>query len=690
MSSVRSMYRTPKLPAGMKAKPTNIRQTGRRVFRIFKPYRGQIAVLCVTIVLTSGLGIVNPLLIKAIFDRALYGAGGSCGGRGCPNMGLLYFYVALMIGIPILTSLIGIAQSYLSNMVGLRLMQDLRNNLYAHLQRMALRFFTSTRTGEIQSRLTNDVAGVQTVVTDTASTILANVVIIVSSLVAMLLLSWQLTLVSLALVPVFLFFTWRVGRARKEVQSIAQQSLADLTAITEETLSVSGILLAKVFGRQRFEIQRFRDENERLTSVQLRQRLIGRYFFAIVGTFFSITPAIVYLVAGLVGRHGGGAGAAGGGRLLSAGTVVAFTTLQARLFFPIGSMLQVGPEIQSSMALFERIFEYLDMKVEIDDAPDALVLTPDEVAGEVRFNDVWFRYEAPVLPPSLPRADGDAEAIGVAAEAHGPAREWTLEGIDLDIKPGQLAALVGPSGAGKTTTTYLVPRLYDVQRGSVTIDGVDVRHISLESLGSLMGVVTQETYLFHTTVRRNLEQGRLNASDEELQAACKAAFIHERIMELPEGYDTVVGERGYKLSGGEKQRLAIARVILKNPRILILDEATSSLDTSSERLVQEALKPLMQARTTIAIAHRLSTILSADVIFVIDKGQVVERGTHAELVRRGGLYAQLYEQQFRGGLVEAECEDGLVLSTGAVLSTADVAAATDAAPTAEVTSIRRP
>ena len=668
----------------MAAKPIDIRKTGRRVARIFRPYRAQIIVLSVTIAITSGLGIVNPLLIKLIFDRALYGAGGSCAGRTCPNMPLLYTYVALMVGIPIITSLIGIAQSYLSNMVGLRLMQDLRNNLYAHLQQMALRFFTATRTGEIQSRLTNDVAGVQTVVTDTASTILANVVVILSSLVAMLVLSWQLTCVSLALVPVFLFFTWRVGKARKEVQSIAQQSLADLTAITEETLSVSGILLAKVFGRQRFEIQRFRDENSRLTAVQLRQRLIGRYFFAVVGTFFSITPAIVYLVAGLVGRHSGPVGSGGvshASHLLSAGTVVAFTTLQSRLFFPIGSMLQVGPDIQSSMALFERIFEYMDMPVEIDNAADAVVLNPEDVAGEVAFKDVWFRYEppkarstpegadppGPQVPEGGPGAVNGGPATAGAAAVAAPPREWTLEGVNLHILPGQLAALVGPSGAGKTTTTYLVPRLYDVQRGVVEIDGLDVRNIRLDSLGSLMGVVTQETYLFHTTVRRNLEQGKLDATDEELEAACRAAFIHDRIMELPEGYDTVVGERGYKLSGGEKQRLAIARVILKDPRILILDEATSSLDTTSERLVQEALKPLMRERTTIAIAHRLSTILSADVIFVIDRGRVVDRGTHEELVRRGGLYTELYEHQFRGGLVEAECEDGVVLSTGVVV-----------------------
>ncbi|GAC1362001.1 MAG: ABC transporter ATP-binding protein [Actinomycetota bacterium] len=554
------MYRTPSLPPGMEAKPIDVRKTARRATRIFRPYRGEIAVLSITIAITSGLGIVNPLLIKLVFDRALFGVGHLCAGRACPNFSLLYWYAGLMVAIPIITSLVGIAQSYISNMVGLRLMQDLRNNLYSHLQRMALRFFTSTRTGEIQSRLTNDVAGVQTVVTDTAATILANVVIIVSSLAAMLILSWQLTILSLCLTPLFVWMTYRVGKQRKEVQSIAQQSLADLTAITEETLSVSGILLSKTFGRQRHEIERFRQENDRLTNVQLRQRLIGRYFFALVGTFFSITPALVYLVAGFVIRSGHG---------LSPGSIVAFTTLQSRLFFPIGSMLQVGPEIQSSMALFERVFEYMDMPQEIADAPDAVNLEPADVRGDVALRNVWFRYDDPTEAAASPVSPTDAAGVpsaapGATSDAPPPRREWTLEAVDLHVEPGQLAALVGPSGAGKTTTTYLVPRLYDVQQGTVEIDGIDVRHIALESLGSLMGVVTQETYLFHTTVRRNLEQGRMGATNEELEAACRAAFIHDRIMELPEGYDTVVGERGYKLSGGEKQRLAIARVILKD------------------------------------------------------------------------------------------------------------------------------
>src|SRR3984893_8640170 len=643
--------RAPRGPDGQATKPKAPRGTLRRIVVIFRPYKAQLALLAVTIVVTSGLGVVNPLLIKQVFDKALFGPNKMCSGVPCPNLPLLYRLVALGLAIPVVTSLIGVGQTFLSNSLGLRLMRDLRDRLYTHLQSLSMRFFTSTRTVEIRSRLSNDVAGVQSIVTDTASSILSNVVIITSSFVAMAWLSWQLTVMSLILVPLFVFFTYRVGKSRRALQSVAQQSLADLTAITEETLSVSGILLAKVFGRQRHEIARFTDENQRFTDIQLRQRMTGRYFFAVVGTFFSITPFLVYLVAGLF-QHSG----------LTPGLIVAFTTLQARLFFPIGQMLSISTDVQSSMALFERIFEYMDLPVEIVDAPDARPLVPEDVRGEVAFRHVQFRYDDPV-PPAQPEQGTGPEEDGAA---EGP-REWTLDGVDFDIQPGQLAALVGPSGAGKTTTTSLVPRLYDVQEGAVEIDGIDVRKITLESLGGLMGVVTQETYLFHTTVRRNLQQGKLDATQEELEAACKAAFIHERIMELPEGYDTVVGERGYKLSGGEKQRLAIARVILKDPRILILDEATSSLDTTSERLVQEALRPLMRGRTTIAIAHRLSTILSADVIFVLQRGRIVERGTHAELVRQGGLYAELYEQQFRGGLVEAECEDGLVLATGAIV-----------------------
>jgi ATP-binding cassette, subfamily B, bacterial len=563
---------------------------------------------------------VNPLLIKYIFDNGLFGnPPGSCQGQACPQMDVVFLGVALMIVIPIITGGLGIVQTYYANFVGLRVMQDLRNALYEHLQNMPLRFFTSTRTGEIQSRLANDVGGVQTVVTDTASSILSNVVVIISTLVAMLFISIPLTLLSLCLMPFFLWLTVRVGRARREVASSTQKTMADMTSVTEETLSVSGVLLSKAFGRQSYEIGRFREENERLTGLQVRQTMIGRSFFAVVGTFFSITPALVYLIAGILLNRGSTA--------LTAGDIVAFTTLQSRLFFPIGSMLQVSTEVQSSLALFDRIFEYLDLKHDITDAPDAEPLV--NVRGEVTLDHVRFHYES---VEEIPEGEGD--------------REWTIDDVSFEIRPGQLAALVGPSGAGKTTITYLVPRMYDVDQGAVRIDGRDIRKLSLASIADAIGIVTQETYLFHDTIRRNLLYGRPDASQEQLEEAARAANIHNRIAELPEGYDTVVGERGYKLSGGEKQRLAIARVILKDPKILILDEATSSLDTTSERLVQAALEPLMEGRTTIAIAHRLSTILAADVIFVLDRGRVVEQGRHDELLALGGLYAQLYEQQF--------------------------------------------
>jgi ATP-binding cassette subfamily B protein len=641
-------------------------RTVRRILAFFSPYRPQIAVVVVAILATSLIGLANPYLLKLLIDEAIPQR----------DFGLLNLYVGLMIGLPIVSGLVGVGQAYLNNVIGQRVMQDLRGALYAHLQRMPLRFFTETRTGEIQSRLANDVGGVQSVVTDTASSVTSNLAVAISTVVAMFLIDWRLTALSLGLLPFFMVLTFRVGKIRREVSTETQKSLAEMSALTEETLSVSGMLLSKTFGQQANSVSRFRGLNTRLAALQIRQAMVGRWFFMIIGTIFSITPAFVYWLAGWLAIQNDPTAP-------TIGDIVAFTTLQSRLFFPMGQLLNVQVEIQGAMALFDRIFEYLEMDPEIVDAPDAVALAHDEVRGHVRFRDVSFRYPTEAVPSSramdamagrdrlepeeiasaVAAAEVDEPAVESLVEAPGgrpstggpgpegvPALEmlpaFALDEIDFEAQPGELVALVGPSGSGKTTTTYLIPRLYDVDAGAVEIDGLDVRRIRLESLGEIIGVVTQETYLFHASVRQNLVYARPEATDAELEVAARAAAIHERILELPEGYDTIVGERGYKLSGGEKQRIAIARVLLKDPRILILDEATSALDTVSERLIQAAFERLMEGRTTIAIAHRLSTILRADRILVYERGRIVERGTHAELLEAGGLYARLYREQF--------------------------------------------
>jgi ATP-binding cassette subfamily B protein len=600
------------------------RDTARRVVPLFRPYRVQVAGVVGLIVVTSTVGIINPLLIQVVFNKALFVHGG-------PNIRLLVILVSIMAVVPVINGAIGILQTYETTRVGQQVMRDLRDRLYAHLQTLSLAFFTGTKTGEIQSRLANDVGGVQTVVTTTASTILANIVTFVSTIVAMVILSWQLTIVAVFTVPVFFWLTKTVGERRRRVARLTQESLAAMSALSEETLSVSGVLLAKVFGSQARDTARYHQENERLAGLEVRQQMIGQGFYAIVQSFLSITPAAVYLIAGLLVVHG---------TAISAGTIVAFTTLQTRLYFPVGQLLQVSVELRSSLALFDRVFEYLDVVPDIVDAPDAVDLPAISTGGRVALREVYFRYP------------------GTLVDA--------LAGVSFEADPAQLVALVGPSGAGKTTISYLIPRLYDVTRGSVQIDGADVRHVRQTSLAAAIGFVTQESYLFHDSILANVRYGRPAASMAEVEEAARAAYIHDRIMQFPDGYDTIVGERGYRLSGGEKQRLAIARVLLHDPRILILDEATSALDTASEREVQKALDALMGSRTTIAIAHRLSTIVNADVINVIDAGRVVESGTHHSLLGEDGVYASLYQEQFDGGKVQWQCTGGDIMADGTI------------------------
>jgi ATP-binding cassette subfamily B protein len=567
----------------------------RRIARLFRPYRPRLTALLSLIFVAAGLGVISPFLLREVLDRAI----------PRHETTLLAELVLGMIALSVIGSVIGVAQTWISNQVGQRVMHDLRAAVYAHLQRMSLAFFTHTRTGEVQSRIANDIGGIDSVVTSTATSIVQNVTTVVAVVIALFLLDWRLAVFSLILLPFFVWLTRRVGEERRRIQSVRQGRLAYMSTLVEESLSVSGILLGKTMGRSPELVRRFSEESGELADLEVRARMAGRWRMASVQMSFAIMPAAVYWFAG--------ENIANGGHAISIGTVVAFTTLQTRVLFPIQSLLSVGLEVQTSLALFGRIFEYLDLPVDIVEREDAREL--DGVRGDVQLKDVWFRYDT--------------------------AAPWTLQEIAAEVPAGTRTALVGETGSGKTTLAYLVARLYEPERGAVTIDGVDIRDMTLGSLAATVGLVSQETYLFHASIRENLRFACPEASDQEIEDAARAAQIHDLIASLPEGYDTPVGERGYRFSGGEKQRMAIARTILRNPPVLILDEATSALDNETERAVQQALDELSRGRTTIAIAHRLSTIRDADQILVLDGGSISERGSHDELAHAGGLYSAL-------------------------------------------------
>ncbi|MFC7991070.1 ABC transporter ATP-binding protein [Streptomyces pilosus] len=584
-------------PAGAEEQPRQV----RRILGLFRPYRGRLAVVGLLVGAASLVSVATPFLLKAILDVAIPEG----------RTGLLSLLALGMILGAVLTSVFGVLQTLISTTVGQRVMHDLRTAVYGRLQRMSLAFFTRTRTGEVQSRIANDIGGMQATVTSTATSLVSNFTSVVATVVAMLVLDWRLTTVSLVLLPVFVWISRRVGDERKKIATRRQKQMAAMAATVTESLSVSGILLGRTMGRSDSLTRTFSEESERLVDLEVRSSMAGRWRMAVITIVMAAMPAVIYWTAGIALRTGGPE--------VSIGTVVAFVSLQQGLFRPAVSLLSTGVQIQTSLALFQRIFEYLDLPVDITEREEPVRL--DRIRGEVRFEDVTFGY------------DGKGGPV--------------LDGIDITVPAGGSLAVVGPTGAGKSTLGHLVPRLYDVTGGRVTLDGVDVRDLDFDTLARAVGVVSQETYLFHASVAENLRFAKPDATDDELHAAARAAQIHDHIASLPDGYDTVVGERGHRFSGGEKQRLAIARTILRDPPVLVLDEATSALDTRTEAAVQRAVDALSADRTTITIAHRLSTVRGADQIVVLDSGRVVERGTHGELLERDGRYAALVRRDAR-------------------------------------------